>query len=177
MIAIDSGMQHGTCVMHMPCPSNHACQYCIQSAWKKWPTIWHADVSDGLHSAFVDIVVPSIRSACATQRRMCNPQFYVSGKRPMEHWDMELEAVLVRMTIWYFTNFYVFGLVFALILGSWQPPNVAGVGVTKAPFVNFSVNKIFGLAKVHVRFLESHSYAVMHWQVFPQLSCGDTCQI
>ena len=31
--------------------------YCIQSAWKKWPTIWHADVilyPDGLHSAFMD---------------------------------------------------------------------------------------------------------------------------
>ena len=27
--------------------------YCIQSAWKKWPTIWHAD-PDGLHSAFMD---------------------------------------------------------------------------------------------------------------------------
>ena len=33
-----------------------------------------------------------------------------------------------------------------------------GVGVTKAPFVNFSVSKIFGLAKVHVRFPESHPY-------------------
>ena len=33
-----------------------------------------------------------------------------------------------------------------------------GVGVTKAPFVNFSVSKIFDLAKVHVRFVESHSY-------------------
>ena len=34
----------------------------------------------------------------------------------------------------------------------------SGVGVTKAPLVNFSVSKIFDLAKVHVRFLESHSY-------------------
>ena len=33
-----------------------------------------------------------------------------------------------------------------------------GVGVTKAPFANFSVSKIFDLAKVPVRFLESHSY-------------------
>ena len=33
-----------------------------------------------------------------------------------------------------------------------------GVGVTKAPFVNFSVSKIFDMAKVHVRFFESHSY-------------------
>ena len=32
------------------------------------------------------------------------------------------------------------------------------VGVTKAPFANFSVSKIFDLAKVTVRFLESHSY-------------------
>ena len=33
-----------------------------------------------------------------------------------------------------------------------------GVGVTKAPFANFSVSKIFDLAKVTVRFHESHSY-------------------
>ena len=33
-----------------------------------------------------------------------------------------------------------------------------GVGVTKAPFANFSVSKIFDLAKVPVRFPESHSY-------------------
>ena len=34
----------------------------------------------------------------------------------------------------------------------------AGVGVTKAPFVNFTVSKIFDLAKVTVRFVESYSY-------------------
>ena len=33
-----------------------------------------------------------------------------------------------------------------------------GVGVTKAPFANFSVSKIFNLAKVPVRFPESHSH-------------------
>ena len=33
-----------------------------------------------------------------------------------------------------------------------------GVGVTKAPFVNFSVSIFFDLAKVPVRFPESHSY-------------------
>ena len=33
-----------------------------------------------------------------------------------------------------------------------------GVGVTKAPFVNFSVNKIFDLAKVLLRLFESHLY-------------------
>ena len=33
-----------------------------------------------------------------------------------------------------------------------------GVGVTKAPFVHFSVSKIFDMAKVHLRFFESHSY-------------------
>ena len=32
------------------------------------------------------------------------------------------------------------------------------VGVTKAPFVNFSVSKIFDLAKVPATFFESHSY-------------------
>ena len=33
---------------------------------------------------------------------------------------------------------------------------LSGVGVTKAPFANFSVSKIFDLAKVPVRFPESH---------------------
>ena len=33
-----------------------------------------------------------------------------------------------------------------------------GVGVTKAPFVNFSASKIFDLAKVPFRLFESHSY-------------------
>ena len=45
----------------------------------------------------------------------------------------------------------------------WKPPlkmhkEKLGVGVTKAPFANFSVSKIFDLAKVYVRFPESHSY-------------------
>ena len=34
----------------------------------------------------------------------------------------------------------------------------AGVGVTKAPFVNFSVSKILDLVKAPVEFFESHSY-------------------
>ena len=34
----------------------------------------------------------------------------------------------------------------------------SGVGVTKAPFVNFSVSKIFNLAKLCVRLFASHSY-------------------
>ena len=38
---------------------------------------------------------------------------------------------------------------------SWRHP---GGGVTKAPFVNFSVSKIFDLTKVTVRFVETHSY-------------------
>ena len=36
--------------------------------------------------------------------------------------------------------------------------NDSGVGVTKAPFVNFSVSKIFDLAKVPVRLFAWHSY-------------------
>ena len=36
--------------------------------------------------------------------------------------------------------------------------NKAGVGVTKAPFVNFAVSKIFDLAKLPVTFFVSHSY-------------------
>ena len=46
-----------------------------------------------------------------------------------------------------------------------------GTEVTKVPFVNFSVNKIFDLAKVLIKFLKSHSY------LSPLLSCGDTCRI
>ena len=38
------------------------------------------------------------------------------------------------------------------------PPILSGVGVTKAPFVNFSVSKIFDLSKVLVAFFESLSY-------------------
>ena len=37
-------------------------------------------------------------------------------------------------------------------------PKEPGVWVTKVLFVNFSVSKIFDLAKVPVRFFESHSY-------------------
>ena len=33
-----------------------------------------------------------------------------------------------------------------------------GVGVTKAPFVNFSISKILDMTKVHAMFFESHSY-------------------
>ena len=42
-----------------------------------------------------------------------------------------------------------------------------GVGVTKAPFVNFPVSKICDLAKISVRFFESHSYltGVTSWTV------------
>ena len=35
---------------------------------------------------------------------------------------------------------------------------LSGVGVTKAPFVNFSVSTIFDMGKVHVIFFESHTY-------------------
>ena len=35
---------------------------------------------------------------------------------------------------------------------------VSGVGVTKAPFVNFSVRDIFNLAEAHVRLFKSNSY-------------------
>ena len=34
----------------------------------------------------------------------------------------------------------------------------SGVGVTKAPFINFSLSKIFDLAEVPVRLFVSHSY-------------------
>ena len=37
-------------------------------------------------------------------------------------------------------------------------PNYSEFGVTKAPIVNFILSKMFDLAKVPIRFLESHSY-------------------
>ena len=47
------------------------------------------------------------------------------------------------------------------------------VGVTKAPFANFSVSKISILQKY---LLDSLNH-IHIWQVSPQLSCGDTFQI
>ena len=49
----------------------------------------------------------------------------------------------------------------------------SGMGVTEAPFVTFSVNKIFNLQKYLLDSL-NHIYI---WQVSPQLCCDDTCQI
>ena len=43
-----------------------------------------------------------------------------------------------------------------------------GVGVTKAPFVNFSASKMFDLAKVPVRFFES---LVKYKRDIPYLAC------
>ena len=40
----------------------------------------------------------------------------------------------------------------------WKIIARSGVGVTKAPFVNFSVSKIFDPVKVPVRLFASHSY-------------------
>ena len=41
-----------------------------------------------------------------------------------------------------------------------------GGGGTKAPFVNFSVSKIFDLAQVPLRLFESHSYLSGSQRVF-----------
>ena len=49
-------------------------------------------------------------------------------------------------------------------------PTWPEMGVTKAPFVNFSISKLFDPVKVDLH----HIYI---WQVSPQLSCGNTCQI
>ena len=48
-----------------------------------------------------------------------------------------------------------------------------GVGVTKAPFVKFSVRKI----SISQKYMLDSSNHIHIWQVSPQLSCGDTCQI
>ena len=45
-----------------------------------------------------------------------------------------------------------------LVIDKLLPSTKPGVGVTKAPFLNFSVSKIFDLAKVPVRLFASHSY-------------------
>ena len=52
------------------------------------------------------------------------------------------------------------------------------MGVTKDPFVNFSVRKIFDLAKVPVRLFVSHSYltgvaAAELWQLLSRNQCFD----
>ena len=58
-----------------------------------------------------------------------------------------------------------------------------GVGVTKTPFVNFSVTKFFLLISLLRKILIYHNSwldIINHvhiWQVSPQLSCGDNCQI
>ena len=49
----------------------------------------------------------------------------------------------------------------------------SGVGVTKAPFVNFSVSKIFDIAKVPVKFFESLAYLTG----ITAAELGDTYQI
>ena len=46
----------------------------------------------------------------------------------------------------------------------------SGVGVTKAPFINFFVSKI-------VKYLLDYLNHIHIWQVPPQLRCDDTCQI
>ena len=48
-----------------------------------------------------------------------------------------------------------------------------GVGFTKNPFVNFSIRTFMILQKYMLYFL-NHIYI---WQVSPELSCGNTCQI
>ena len=50
-----------------------------------------------------------------------------------------------------------------------------GVGVTKAPLVNFSVSRIFDFAKVHVRLFQPHSYlagvtAAELWRHLPNIN-------
>ena len=54
-----------------------------------------------------------------------------------------------------------------------RPQGKAWVGVTKAPFVNFSIVDVFILDDYPL-----HASNHIHiWQMSPQPSCGDTCQI
>ena len=56
--------------------------------------------------------------------------------------------------IWPKNNFNTIGSLWIW----WRHARYPGVGVTKAPFVNLSVSKIFDLTKVHLKLFESHLY-------------------
>ena len=54
----------------------------------------------------------------------------------------------------------------------------SGVGVTKAPFVNFSVRELFDFAKAHDRLIKSHSYltqfGLLNINLLPNHWCFDS---
>ena len=66
----------------------------------------------------------------------------------------------IRFFTWSSTAQSVCEQAFNLLASWWlrRPALNPGMVVTKAPFVNFSVSKIFDLAKVPVTFFESHWY-------------------
>ena len=66
------------------------------------------------------------------------------------------EILQVLCSLWRQWPIYLSFSITWLLMSWWGKK--PGVGVTKAPFINFSVSKIFDLAKVTVRFFESHSY-------------------
>ena len=58
--------------------------------------------------------------------------------------SVSVRASVLSTAVYHFCRFII------------QYPNCYGVGVTKAPFVNFSVSKIFDLVKVPLRLFESY---------------------
>ena len=112
---------------------------------KSWPRI---EKSRTLHNA-----------AIGRQRNQWSCPWWPDTKHFLRNYDHNMlpvrRATIEAETKWppFYRRHFVFWLNFSEMC-SYGP----GVGVTKAPFVNFSVSKIFDLAKVHVRFLESHSY-------------------
>ena len=74
--------------------------------------------------------------------------------------QLSKQFVLRRHLAHYDITVMGWNLSYRLWLQKWQGQYIygPGVGVTKAPFANFSVSKILDLAKVPVRFPESHSY-------------------
>ena len=115
----DPDMHHGTCVTHVP--------WCMPgSLTSSFLWIWWR----GKHS-----------------RRMRNPRFCVSGKRPI-YW-----RITCSLTRWadLCTSHYE----------SRCSLQSTSDGVTNAPFVNFSVSKfvfVFWNLLVSVRLIQSHSY-------------------
>ena len=123
---IDPDMHHGTCVKHVPwCMSGSITSGFV---WSRW---WG---KRSRHS-----------------RRMRNPQFYISGKRPMK-WSVVCPSI------------HLFNQLARQALG-W------GLLSQFPPFHYFPN---FSALSKHTLDIEYHVYI---WQVATQPSCGDTCQI
>ena len=119
--------------------------YCIQSAWKKWPTIWHADVSRWLTLSihgFMDIVVglyvrPSVRLFVYGIFRWLCICWQITWNKWHEICHADVSPSLISLsqhwclTIWFFFFFLLFFLRLGLgqrravvIIGRWLLPSL-----------------------------------------------------